>query len=258
VVEPKYQSLKLTIIASLHAPNVRTVLSLSSTATQMLEIPVISVSVIDTNVVVPIPAYSPDLPHANPNALVIQERSPQETITATGDTVVYKGQTLTLGGAVATDTSLSAVMSYGPSAIIVQYPAGSVSTIPVKVVAAPTPDSGSVIASVIDGIANGSPGGPLISASSSVSQTKSSPAASSTTPPSTGSSTSSSSPSSSGGSTCIEGTGDGNFEGLCSFSCHYGVRTLGTAIFRTLGSTVCLFLRQMKRHLYIFLLMSWF
>lgn len=46
-------------------------------------------------------------------------------------TVVYMGQTLALGGAVATATSLSAVLSYGSSGVVVQYAAGSVSTVPV-------------------------------------------------------------------------------------------------------------------------------
>ncbi|KAF4633867.1 hypothetical protein G7Y89_g4239 [Cudoniella acicularis] len=80
--------------------------------------------------------------------------------TATGE-VVYIDRTLTFGGAVATITSLNAVLSYGSKGIIVQYPGGIVSTVPI---AAPSTiassgtsasQTGASIASMIWQVMNG-------------------------------------------------------------------------------------------------------
>jgi hypothetical protein len=88
-------------------------------------------------------------------------------------TVVYMGQTLALGGAVATASSLSAVLSYGSSGVVVQYAAGRISTVPVVtavssawpgIAASISGTSGTVangddanIASMINQIINGTP-----------------------------------------------------------------------------------------------------
>jgi len=54
--------------------------------------------------------------------------------------VVYKSHTLQLGGPVATVSSLNAVLSYGANGVIVQYPNGVVSTIPVAATTTPSAD----------------------------------------------------------------------------------------------------------------------
>ncbi|CAG8980857.1 hypothetical protein HYALB_00013050 [Hymenoscyphus albidus] len=57
------------------------------------------------------------------------------------DTVVYKGQTLTKSGAVHTLSALSAVVTYGSHGVVIQYPSGIASTIPVSGLETNSPSS---------------------------------------------------------------------------------------------------------------------
>jgi hypothetical protein len=88
-------------------------------------------------------------------------------------TVEYMGHTLTFGGPVQTITNLGAVLTYGPSGVVVQYPGGKVSTIPiaskdpavgtglgastVAAAASSASDGSGRVASLINQIMNGGP-----------------------------------------------------------------------------------------------------
>ncbi|KAF4631069.1 hypothetical protein G7Y89_g7065 [Cudoniella acicularis] len=78
--------------------------------------------------------------------------------------VVYMDKTLQIGGPTATITSLNAVLGYGASGVVVQYPGGFVSTIPVTawtkgqtLVASNAGERAANVASLIYGIINGGP-----------------------------------------------------------------------------------------------------
>ena len=71
------------------------------------------------------------------------------------DKVVYKSLTLQQGGPVATISSLNAVVTYGKNGVIVQYPHGNVTSVPI--ILQPTLAISQGIGAVINSFINGSP-----------------------------------------------------------------------------------------------------
>lgn len=85
-------------------------------------------------------------------------------------TVVYMGQTLTKGGPVATlSGSQNAVVTYGPFGVIIQYPNGIVSTVPVRdtISATESPGNEAAMGSLIGSVMNGG-GSPAVASKSSI------------------------------------------------------------------------------------------
>ena len=66
-----------------------------------------------------------------PLPLAAAGSEPKATPAEEPDRVIYMGHTLEIGGPLATVTNVNAVLSYGPKGVIVQYPHGVESTIPV-------------------------------------------------------------------------------------------------------------------------------